>query len=36
MIVSDNTKQAEGLGIFFNNLGKKGLDVLKKMFKKTQ
>ena len=33
MIVSDNTIQAEGLGDFFNNLGKKGLNVSKKMAK---
>ena len=31
MIVSDNTIQAEGLGVFFKNLGKKGLNVSKKM-----
>ena len=31
MIVSDNTIQAEGLGDFFKNLGKKGLNVSKKM-----
>ena len=30
MIVSDNTIQAEGLGDFFKNLGKKGLNVSKK------
>ena len=29
MIVSDNTIQAEGLGDFFKNLGKKGLNVSK-------
>ena len=33
MIVSDNTIQAEGLGDFFGNLGKKGLNVSKKMAK---
>ena len=33
MIVSDNTVQAEGLGDFFKNLGKKGLNVSKKMTK---
>ena len=33
MTVSDNTIQAEGLGDFFKNLGKKGLDVSKKMAK---
>ena len=32
-IVSDNTVQAEGLGDFFKNLGKKGLNVSKKMAK---
>ena len=31
MIVSDNVIQAEGLGDFFKNLGKKGLNVSKKM-----
>ena len=31
MIVSDNTIQAEGLGDFFKILGKKGLNVSKKM-----
>ena len=30
MIVSDNTRLAEGLGDFFKNLGKKGLNVSKK------
>ena len=30
MIVSDNTIQAEGLGNFLKNLGKKGLNVSKK------
>ena len=34
MIVSDNTIQAEGLGDFFKNLGKKGLNASKKMAKK--
>ena len=34
MIVSDNVIQAEGLGDFFKNLGKKGLNVSKKMAKK--
>ena len=33
MIVSDNTIQAEGFGDFFTNLGKKGLNVSKKMAK---
>ena len=33
MIVSDNTIQAEGLGDFFKNLGRKGLNVSKKMAK---
>ena len=33
MIVSDNTIQAEGLGDFFKNLGKKSLNVSKKMAK---
>ena len=33
MIVSDNVIQAEGLGSFFKNLGKKGLNVSKKMAK---
>ena len=33
MIVSDNTIQAEGLGDFFKNLGKKGFNVSKKMAK---
>ena len=33
MIVSDNTIQAEGLGDFFKILGKKGLNVSKKMAK---
>ena len=33
MTVSDNTKKAEGLGDFFKNLGKKGLNVSKKMAK---
>ena len=32
-IVSDNVIQAEGLGDFFKNLGKKGLNVSKKMVK---
>ena len=30
MTVSYNTKKAEGLGDFFKNLGKKGLNVSKK------
>ena len=30
---SDNTIQAEGLGVFFKNLGNKGLNVSKKMAK---
>ena len=34
MIVSDNIIQAEGLGDFFKNLVKKGLNVSKKMAKK--
>ena len=33
MMVSDNVIQAEGLGDFFKNLGKKGLNVSKKMAK---
>ena len=33
MIVSDNTIQAEGLGDVFKNLGKKGINVSKKMAK---
>jgi len=33
MIVSDNTIEAEGLGLFFKNLGKKGLNVSEKMAK---
>ena len=33
MTVSDNTAKAEGLGDFFKNLGKKGLNVSKKMAK---
>ena len=33
MIVSDNVIQAEDLGDFFKNLGKKGLNVSKKMAK---
>ena len=33
MIVSDNVIQAEGLDDFFENLGKKGLDLSKKMAK---
>ena len=33
MTVSDNTLQAEGLGEFFKNLGKKGLNLTKKMAK---
>ena len=33
LIVSDNTIQAEGLGDFFKNLGKKGLNVSKKVAK---
>ena len=33
MTVSDNTIQAEGLGDFFKNLGKKGLNVSKKLAK---
>ena len=33
MIVSDNVIQAEGLGDFFKNLGKNGLNVSKKMAK---
>ena len=33
MIVSDNVIQAEGLGDFFKNLGKKVLNVSKKMSK---
>ena len=33
MIVSDNVIQAGGLGDFFKNLGKRGLNVSKKMAK---
>ena len=33
MTVSDDTIKAEGLGNFFKNLGKKGLNVSKKMAK---
>ena len=33
MIISDNMIQAEGFGDFFKNLGKKGLNVSKKMAK---
>ena len=33
MIVSDNVIQAEGLGDFFKNLGKKSLNISKKMAK---
>ena len=33
MIVSDNTIKAEGLGDFFKNLSKKGLNVSKEMAK---
>ena len=33
MTVSDNTIKAESLGDFFKNLGKKGLNVSKKMAK---
>ena len=33
MTVSDSTIKAEGLGDFFKNLGKKGLNVSKKMAK---
>ena len=33
MIVSDNMIQAEGLGDFLKNLGKKGLNISKKMAK---
>ena len=33
MIVSDNVFQAESLGDFFKNLGKKGFNVSKKMAK---
>ena len=33
MIVSDNAIKAGGLGDFFKNLGKKGLNVSKKMAK---
>ena len=35
MIVSDNMIQVEGLGDFFKNLGKKGLNISKKMAKKV-
>ena len=33
MTVSDNTIKSEGLGDFFTNLGKKGLNVSKRMAK---
>ena len=33
MIVSDNTIRAEGLGDFLKNLGKKGLNLSKKLAK---
>ena len=33
MIISDNTTVAEGSGDFFKNLGKKGLNLSKKMLK---
>ena len=33
MIVSDNVIQAEGLSDFFKNLGRKGLNISKKMAK---
>ena len=33
MTVSDNTVQVEGVGNFFKNVGKKGLNVSKKMAK---
>ena len=33
MTISDNTIEAEGLSDFFKNLGKKGLNVSKKMAK---
>ena len=33
MTVSDNTIKAEGLGDFFKNLGKRGINVSKKMAK---
>ena len=33
MTVSDNTIQAEALGEFFKNLGRKGLNLSKKMAK---
>ena len=33
MIVSDNIIKAEGLGDFLKNLGKKGLNVSRKMAK---
>ena len=33
MTVSDNTIQAEGLGDFFKNLSKKGLNLSKRMAK---
>ena len=33
MVVSDNTIEAENLGDFFKNLGKKGLIVSKKLAK---
>ena len=33
MIVSDNTIQVDGIGDFFENLGRKGLNISKKMAK---
>ena len=35
MTVSDNTIQAEGLSDFFENLGKKGLNVSNNLTKKS-
>ena len=35
MILVDNTKEAEDIGDFFKNLGKKGINVSKKMAKKV-
>ena len=35
MVVCDNTKEAEGLGDFFQNLGKKRLNVSKKIITKN-
>ena len=36
MTVSFNTIQSEGIGYFFQNLGKKGLNLSKKMVRRTE